>query len=119
MPSAFRTLPNSIARHAPYPSVTKSHAQQQHHLPATNTFANVRELIARRRLAQITEHANVFAGYTIVSPELVVETLLGPMGSIPPANGLEKLELAMAQQRVQPRAADGTLASSPNTEYEV
>ncbi|KAJ5633800.1 hypothetical protein N7528_001642 [Penicillium herquei] len=110
MPSAaFRTLPNQSARHAPYPSVTKSHVQQQHHLPATNTFANVRELIARRRLAQITDHANVFAGYTIVSPELVVETLLGPMGSIPPANGLEKLELAMAQQRVQPRAADGTL----------
>ncbi|KAJ5904123.1 hypothetical protein N7504_006506 [Penicillium tannophilum] len=109
MPSAFRTLPNSTARHAPYPSVTKSHVQQQHHLPATNTFANVRELIARRRLAQITDHANVFAGYTIVSPELVVETLLGPMGSIPPPNGLEKLELAMAQQRVQPRAADGTL----------
>lgn len=109
MPSAFRTLPNQSARHAPYPSVTKSHFQQQHHLPTTNTFANVRELIARRRLAQITDHANVFAGYTIVSPELVVETLLGPMGSIPPANGLEKLELAMAQQRVQPRAADGTL----------
>ncbi|KAJ5091662.1 hypothetical protein NUU61_006532 [Penicillium alfredii] len=109
MPSAFRTLSNQSARHAPYPSVAKSHAQQQHHLPATNTFANVRELIARRRLAQITDHANVFAGYTIVSPELVVETLLGPMGSIPPANGLEKLELAMAQQRVQPRAADGTL----------
>ncbi|KAJ5717114.1 hypothetical protein N7488_002760 [Penicillium malachiteum] len=110
MPSAaFRTLPNQSARHAPYPSVSKSHVQQQHHLPATNTFANVRELIARRRLAQITDHANVFAGYTIVSPELVVETLLGPMGSIPPANGLEKLELAMAQQRVQPRAADGTL----------
>ncbi|KAJ6013683.1 hypothetical protein N7540_008274 [Penicillium herquei] len=110
MPSAaFRTLPNQSARHAPYPSVTKSHVQQQHHLPATNTFANVRELIARRRLAQITDHANVFAGYNIVSPELVVETLLGPMGSIPPANGLEKLELAMAQQRVQPRAADGTL----------
>lgn len=110
MPSAFRTLSNHSARHAPYPSVAKSHAQQQHHhLPSTNTFANVRELIARRRLAQITEHANVFAGYTIVSPELVVETLLGPMGSIPPANGLEKLELAMAQQRVQPRAADGTL----------
>lgn len=77
-------------------------------LPA-NTFANVRELIARRRLAQITDHANVFAGYTIVSPELVVETLLGPMGSVPPPNGLEKLELAMAQQRVQPRAPDGTL----------
>ncbi|KAJ5226240.1 hypothetical protein N7468_007465 [Penicillium chermesinum] len=109
MPSAFRTLPNQSTRHAPYPSVTKSHVQQQHHLPATNTFANVRELISRRRLAQITDHANVFAGYTIVSPELVVETLLGPMGSIPPANGLEKLELAMAQQRVQPRAADGTL----------
>lgn len=109
MPSAFRTLPNTSARHTPYPSVTKSHVQQQHHLPSTNTFANVRELIARRRLAQITDHANVFAGYTIVSPELVVETLLGPMGSIPPANGLEKLELAMAQQRVQPRAADGTL----------
>lgn len=109
MPSAFRTLPNQSARHAPYPSVAKSHAQRQHHLPSTNTFANVRELIARRRLAQITDHANVFAGYTIVSPELVVETLLGPMGSIPPANGLEKLELAMAQQRVQPRAADGTL----------
>ncbi|KAJ5627884.1 hypothetical protein N7490_010112 [Penicillium lividum] len=109
MPSAFRTLPNQSARHAPYPSVTKSHVQQQHHLPATNTFANVRELIARRRLAQITDHANVFAGYTIVGPDVVVETLLGPMGSIPPANGLEKLELAMAQQRVQPRAADGTL----------
>ncbi|KAJ6120583.1 hypothetical protein N7523_004863 [Penicillium sp. IBT 18751x] len=108
MPSAFRTHPNQSTRHAPYPSVAKSH-QQQHHLPSTNTFANVRELIARRRLAQITDHANVFAGYTIVSPELVVETLLGPMGSIPPANGLEKLELAMAQQRVQPRAADGTL----------
>ncbi|CAL5871088.1 uncharacterized protein PFLUO_LOCUS5334 [Penicillium psychrofluorescens] len=109
MPSAFRSLPTQSARHAPYPSVAKSHAQQQHHLPATNTFANVRELIARRRLAQITDHANVFAGYTIVSPEVVVETLLGPMGSIPPANGLEKLELVMAQQRVQPRAADGTL----------
>ncbi|KAI2791294.1 hypothetical protein POX_c04151 [Penicillium oxalicum] len=99
MPSAFRTLPNQSARHAPYPTVAKSHAQQQHHLTSTNTFANVRDLIARRRLAQITEHANVFAGYTIVSPELVVETLLGPMGSIPPLNGLEKLELAMAQQR--------------------
>ena len=60
-------------------------------------------------MVQITEHANVFAGYTIVSPELVVETLLGPMGSMMPSNGLEKLELAMAQQRVQPRAADGTL----------
>ncbi|KAF3398269.1 DNA damage-responsive transcriptional repressor RPH1 [Penicillium rolfsii] len=109
MPSAFRTLPNSSVRHAPYPTVAKSHAQQQHHLASTNTFANVRDLIARRRLAQITEHANVFAGYTIVSPEMVVETLLGPMGSIPPINGLEKLELSMAQQRVQPRAADGTL----------
>ncbi|KAL4754917.1 hypothetical protein BDW72DRAFT_84538 [Aspergillus terricola var. indicus] len=128
MPSAYRSLPNQIARHAPYPQISKAHlqSQQQHshqqqqqntngslpttssHLPANN-FANVRELIARRRLAQITDHANVFAGYTIVGPELVVETLLGPMGSVPPSNGLEKLELAMAQQRVQPRAPDGTL----------
>ncbi|BAE56834.1 unnamed protein product [Aspergillus oryzae RIB40] len=128
MPSAYRSLPTQSARHAPYPQIAKTHqshhlSQQQHspqqsqqqqqqqhshHLPA-NTFANVRELIARRRLAQITDHANVFAGYTIVSPELVVETLLGPMGSVPPPTGLEKLELAMAQQRVQPRAADGTL----------
>lgn len=130
MPSAYRSLPTQSARHAPYPQIAKTHhqshhlSQQQrspqqqkeqqqqqqhsHHLPA-NTFANVRELIARRRLAQITDHANVFAGYTIVSPELVVETLLGPMGSVPPPSGLEKLELAMAQQRVQPRAPDGTL----------
>ncbi|KAG2415306.1 hypothetical protein HFD88_006497 [Aspergillus terreus] len=130
MPSAYRTLPSQSARHAPYPQFAKSlhssahlpsqqqHSSQQqqtapanhhhHHLPA-NTFANVRELIARRRLAQITDHANVFAGYTIVGPELVVETLLGPMGSVPPPNGLEKLELAMAQQRVQPRAPDGTV----------
>jgi hypothetical protein len=127
MPSAYRSLPNQSARHAPYPQLTKSHlqSQQQHshqqqqqntngsanntsHLPANN-FANVRELIARRRLLQITDHANVFAGYTIVGPELVVETLLGPMGSVPPSNGLEKLELAMAQQRVQPRAPDGTV----------
>lgn len=127
MPSAYRSLPTQSARHAPYPQVTKAHLQnhqnnnnnnnhrhspsnssQRNHLPP-NTFANVRELIARRRLAQITDHANVFAGYTIVSPELVVETLLGPMGSVPPSNGLEKLELAMAQQRVQPRAVDGTL----------
>ncbi|KAL2796726.1 hypothetical protein BJX66DRAFT_128645 [Aspergillus keveii] len=119
MPSAYRSLPNQSARHAPYPQLTKSllQSQQQHshqqqqqtsHLPANN-FANVRELIARRRLLQITDHANVFAGYTIVGPELVVETLLGPMGSVPPSNGLEKLELAMAQQRVQPRAPDGTV----------
>lgn len=135
MPSAYRSLPTQSARHAPYPQITKAHLQQQNNntnnnnhnnshsrspsqqqqqsqqlqqLP-TNTFANVRELIARRRLAQITDHANVFAGYNIVSPELVVETLLGPMGSVPPSNGLEKLELAMAQQRVQPRAVDGTL----------
>lgn len=107
MPSAYRSLPAQSIRHAPYPQITaKSHRQQ--HIPP-NTFANVRELIARRRLAQITDHANIFAGYTIVSPELVVETLLGPMGSVPPPSGLEKLELAMAQQRVQPRAADGTL----------
>lgn len=106
MPSAYRSLPTQSARHAPYPQIAKPHRQQ--HIPP-NTFANVRELIARRRLAQITDHANIFAGYTIVSPELVVETLLGPMGSVPPASGLEKLELAMAQQRVQPRAADGTL----------
>lgn len=135
MPSAYRSLPTQSARHAPYPQITKAHLQQQNNntsnnnhnsshsrspssqqqqsqqpqqLPA-NTFANVRELIARRRLAQITDHANVFAGYNIVSPELVVETLLGPMGSVAPSNGLEKLELAMAQQRVQPRAVDGTL----------
>ncbi|OQE43743.1 hypothetical protein PENCOP_c003G03800 [Penicillium coprophilum] len=76
---------------------------------STSVFANVRELIARRRLAQITEHANVFAGYIIVSPELVVQILLGSLGSIPPQNGFEKLELALAQQQVQPRAADGTL----------
>ncbi|RAH78016.1 hypothetical protein BO86DRAFT_321728 [Aspergillus japonicus CBS 114.51] len=139
MPSAYRTLPTQSARHAPYPHVTKSHLQpharqhsqahpthhyppshllqqqqqqnnHHHHLPANN-FANVRELIARRRLAQITDHANVFAGYTIVSPEMVVDTLLGPMGSVPPPNGLEKLELAMAQQRVQPRAPDGSALS--------
>ncbi|OOG00856.1 hypothetical protein ASPCADRAFT_202688 [Aspergillus carbonarius ITEM 5010] len=134
MPSAYRSLPTQSARHAPYPQVTKSHHLQshsrsqplhQHHqqqqqqqqpqqqqqasnLPANN-FANVRELIARRRLAQITDHANVFAGYTIVSPEVVVDSLLGPHGSVPPPAGLEKLELAMAQQRVQPRAPDGTL----------
>ncbi|KAL5342349.1 hypothetical protein BJX70DRAFT_410445 [Aspergillus crustosus] len=127
MPSAYRSLPNQSARHAPYPQLTKAHlqAQQQHSHqqqqqntngsanpnpshPPTNHFANVRELIARRRLAQITDHANVFAGYTIVAPELVVETLLGPMGSVPPSHGLEKLELAMAQQRVQPRGPDGT-----------
>lgn len=137
MPSAYRSLPSQSARHAPYPQVTtKSQRQQQqqhqqlnnnkshslspiqqpknnnnnnnNHLP-TNTFANVRELIARRRLAQITDHANVFAGYTIVSPEMVVETLLGPMGSELPSNALEKLELTMAQQRVQPRAVDGSL----------
>ncbi|KAH3149112.1 hypothetical protein KXV92_003162 [Aspergillus fumigatus] len=89
-------------------NTTTTNTASTNGLPA-NTFANVRELIARRRLAQITDHANVFAGYTIVSPELVVETLLGPMGSVPPPNGLEKLELAMAQQRVQPRAPDGTL----------
>lgn len=105
MPSAYRSLPSQSVRHAPYPQIAKS---RQQHIPP-NTFANVRELIARRRLAQITDHANIFAGYTIVSPELVVETLLGPMGSVPPPSGLEKLELAMAQQRVQPRAADGTL----------
>lgn len=131
MPSAYRSLPNQSARHAPYPQFTKAHLQSQqqlsHHqqqqqntngsitttnstsLPTANGFANIRELIARRRLAQITDHANVFAGYTIVSPELVVETLLGPMGSVPPSNGLEKLELAMAQQRVQHRSPDGTL----------
>ncbi|KAJ9297307.1 hypothetical protein DTO271G3_4600 [Paecilomyces variotii] len=102
MTSAYRPLPTAATR--PLPQFPKT----QPDLP-TNTFANVRELIARRRLAQIADHANVFAGYTIVSPELVVETLLGPMGSVPPQNGLEKLELAMAQQRVQPRASDGTL----------
>ncbi|KAL2828407.1 hypothetical protein BDW59DRAFT_49078 [Aspergillus cavernicola] len=126
MPSAYRSLPTQSARHAPYPQLTKSHLQSQQqsnhqqqqqntngtannnaNLPANN-FANVRELIARRRLAQITDHANVFAGYTIVSPELVLETLLGPMGSVPPSNSFEKLELAMAQQRVQPRGSDGT-----------
>ncbi|KAF9885087.1 hypothetical protein FE257_000727 [Aspergillus nanangensis] len=96
---SITTAPNSTA--------TNNNHTNHHHLP--NTFANVRELIARRRLAQITDHANVFAGYTIVGPELVVDTLLGPMGSVPPPNGLEKLELAMAQQRVQPRAPDGTL----------
>ncbi|KKK24596.1 jumonji family transcription factor [Aspergillus rambellii] len=95
---------NSSSNHTTATTTTASH----NHLPANN-FANVRELIARRRLAQITDHANVFAGYTLVGPELVVETLLGPMGSVPPSNGLEKLELAMAQQRVQPRAPDGTL----------
>lgn len=90
-------------------SAPSSTTSQQPNHAQSNTFANVRELIARRRLAQITDHANVFAGYTIVSPELVVETLLGPMGTLPPSNALEKLELAMAQQRVQPRAMDGTL----------
>ncbi|PLB43635.1 histone demethylase [Aspergillus steynii IBT 23096] len=133
MPSAYRSLPTQSARHAPYPQFAKSHQssphlpqqqntahpshhsppqqqqqQKPHHLPA-NTFANVRELVARRRLTQITDHANIFAGYTIVSPELVVDSLMGPMGSVPPPNGLEKLELAMAQQRVQSRAVDGSL----------
>ncbi|KAJ5902101.1 hypothetical protein N7495_002629 [Penicillium taxi] len=112
MPSALRSLPNQSARHSPYPSpsvVIKSHAQQQQRPPSPVPQSEVRDIIARRRLVQITEHANVFAGYTIVSPKMVVDTLLGPRGSDPPANGLEKLELAMAQQRVQPRAADGTL----------
>ncbi|KKA18919.1 Jumonji family transcription factor [Rasamsonia emersonii CBS 393.64] len=114
MTPAYRPLPNanananSSAHAAARPSAYAPYPKPQPDLP-TNTFAGVRELIARRRLAQITDHANVFAGYTIVSPELVVETLLGPMGSVPPPNGMEKLELAMAQQRVQPKAADGTL----------
>jgi hypothetical protein len=124
MTPAYRSLPNAnvnsnVHAHAhahahafaaatSRSSYTPSFAKSQPDHP-TNTFAGVRELIARRRLAQIADHANVFAGYTIVSPELVVETLLGPMGSVPPANGMEKLELAMAQQRVQPKALDGTL----------
>jgi hypothetical protein len=111
------SLPNSTMtpsyRSVPGPNATRPasllHFSKTAVDPPANTYANVRELIARRRLAQITDHANVFAGYTIVSPELVVETLLGPMGSVPPTNGMEKLELAMAQQRVQPKAADGTL----------
>lgn len=90
-------------------SFPRSQPQSDHQSLPVNNFANVRELVGRRRLAQLTEHANVLAGYTIVSPELVVETLLGPMGSVPPASGIEKLELAMAQQRVQPKANDGTL----------
>ena len=100
MPSAYRPLPPPAAPPPP---------KQQQSDPPANTFANVRELIARRRLAQITDHANVFAGYTIVSPELVVETLLGPLGSVPPPNGMERLEIVMAQQKVQPKAPDGTL----------
>ena len=73
------------------------------------SFANIRELVSRRRILQITDHANIVAGYTIVSPELAVDTLLGPLGSLPSPDGLDKLELAMAQQRVQPKTADGTL----------
>ncbi|KAH8698377.1 putative jumonji family transcription factor [Talaromyces proteolyticus] len=103
-PSAAHFYPANVVRPNPYAALHKPQPD-----PPTNTFASVRELIARRRLAQITDHANVFAGYKIVSPELVVETLLGPMGSVPPPNGMEKLELAMAQQRVQPKALDGTL----------
>lgn len=99
---------NNNKSHSLSPTQQPKKNNNNHHLP-TNTFANVRELIARRRLAQITDHANVFAGYTIVSPEMVVETLLGPMGSELPSNALEKLELTMAQQRVQPRAVDGSL----------
>ncbi|EEA25744.1 hypothetical protein TMatcc_006024 [Talaromyces marneffei ATCC 18224] len=95
---------NAAVRPNPYAAFPKPQPD-----PPANTFANVRELIARRRLAQMTDHANVLAGYKIVSSELVVETLLGPMGSVPPDNGMEKLELAMAQQRVQPRALDGSL----------
>jgi hypothetical protein len=122
-------LPPNVVRPNPYAALSHNHNHNHNHHhhhhnnssssiitkpqsepPSSNTFASVRELIARRRLAQITDHANVFAGYKIVSPELVVETLLGPMGSVPPPNGLEKLELAMAQQRVQPpKALDGTL----------
>ncbi|BDD59732.1 hypothetical protein MAP00_004925 [Monascus purpureus] len=83
--------------------------QQSQSNGPSRTFANVRELVSRRRILQITDHANILAGYTIVSPELVVETLLGPMGSVPSPDGVEKLELAMAQQGVQPRASDGTL----------
>jgi JmjC domain, hydroxylase/PHD-like zinc-binding domain len=102
--SAAHFFPANAVRSNPYAAFQKPQPD-----PPTNTFANVRELIARRRLAQITDHANVFAGYKIVSPELVVETLLGPMGSVPSPNAMEKLELAMAQQRVQPKALDGTL----------
>jgi hypothetical protein len=105
VPATAHLYPTAPARPSPYAGFA---SKPQPDLP-TNTFASVRELIARRRLAQITDHANVFAGYRIVSPELVVETLLGPMGSVPPANGLEKLELSMAQQRVQPKALDGGL----------
>ncbi|KAJ5169939.1 uncharacterized protein N7500_002722 [Penicillium coprophilum] len=86
-------------------------------LASTSVFANVRELIARRRLAQITEHANVFAGCIIASPELVIQILPGPLGSIPPRNGLEKFELALAQQQIQPRVCRWDIGAAPASQH--
>ena len=102
---------SSISQPRQSPQKVHNNQFQVHQLSSSGPvrpITNVREILSRRRITQITDHANILAGYTIVHPELVVETLLGPMGSLPSPDGLDKLELAMAQQRVQPKSVDGT-----------
>lgn len=106
-----RSQSSQLQKQPPKLPPTKQQQQQPQQPPnlPVNSISNVRELVSRRHLQQITDHTNQLVGYTIVSPQLVVDTVFGPVGSSPPDNGLEKLELVMAQHRVQPKAADGTL----------
>jgi hypothetical protein len=69
--------------------------------------------MARRLVAMITDHANLCAGYKIVDSEFVVETLLGPVGSVLPKDGMEKLKTAMTASKVQSKSSNGVVPLQP------
>lgn len=69
--------------------------------------------MARRLVASITEHANHCAGYIIVDPDFVVQTLLGPVGAEAPKNGMDKLRKAMSESYVRPKSTNGFLPLQP------
>ncbi|EFE45183.1 hypothetical protein TRV_00056 [Trichophyton verrucosum HKI 0517] len=124
-PSVTRPLLGSTPTTAIAPAVQStrsvSPAKSQASNPQTNdgppvwspSDAAMKSTMARRLIASITEHANATAGYTIVNPDFVVQTLLGDDTSPIPKNGLEKLRTSMSESQVPVRSLDGTVTYQP------
>ncbi len=105
----LRTLPNQSARHVPYPSAVKSHAQQQHHLPSTNTSLQCPRTSLPPALKYRLRPRQCAARIHYRQPRIAVETLLGPWVNTTCHGSSEAGADYGLGRTVQPRAADGTL----------
>lgn len=111
---ASQTMPQAVSHAHPAPrQVTAPQANNKVPAWAPGDNKTAQQMMVRRLVASITEHANTCAGYKIADPDFVVQTLLGSIGTEAPKSGMDKLRKAMSESYIQLKSTNGPLPPQP------